>query len=234
MTELLDPASAPPETAPIPPTADGGFPPLAEPPVLEGGWAWLEPYVRPSFIKLNRYCMLPMLRAGLGAWMGTPIGGYILMLRVRGRKSGLAREIALSYYMAEGSVWVLAGFGRRTEWYRNLLVDPHVDVWLPGRRFAAIAEEIPDPVVRTRVMPEIVRATGLPGFMIGLNPWTAGDEAVMRALDWIPLIRITPDPGPIEAGADDPGGRAWIWRQGLVLGLSVLAWRVVRRLIRPR
>jgi len=224
MTDLADsPAGA---------ERDPAFPALADPPALSGGWAWIQPYVRPAFITLNRYVMLPLHRAGLGAWLATPVMGYMLMLRVRGRRTGLVRESPLSYLVAEGSVWVLAGFGRTTEWYRNLVVDPQVEVVLPGRSFAAVAEEVPDPAVRARIMPALVRATGLVGFTIGVNPWTAGDEAVLAVLDWIPLVRITPESGPIEAGPDDPGGKAWIWRQGLLLGLSVVAWRLARRVLR--
>ena len=126
--------------------------------------------------------MVPLHRAGLGAWVSTPIGGYMLLLRVRGRKSGAIRETPLSYAVLDGAVWVLAGFGPRTEWYRNLLADPHVEVWLPGGRHAGVATEELDPAVRARILPVLVRTMGAPAFMIGLNPWTAPDEAVIAAL----------------------------------------------------
>ncbi len=230
MDATIDPLPLLSDRAPAVPAApDGAFPPLGEPPVLPGGWAPLQPFVRPAFNRLNRYLMIPIHRAGLGAWVSTPTMGYMLLLRVRGRKSGLVREIPLGYFVAEGSAWVLAGFGRGTEWYRNLLADPHVEVVLPSRTDAALAEEVLDPEVRARIMPALVRAMGLVGLTIGVNPWTAGDEAVMRVLDWIPLIRISPVAGPIEAGPDDPGGRAWIWRQAMVLGASVGLVLAVRR-----
>ncbi len=92
--------------------------------------------------------MVPSLRLGLGPWIGTPIGGYILLLRVRGRKSGLWREAPLSYLVADGAVWIMAGFGARTEWYRNLVVDPGVEVWLPGRFLRCRAEEASDRATR--------------------------------------------------------------------------------------
>ena len=127
---------------------------------------------------------------------------------------------------------MLAGFGPKTEWYRNLLADPHVEVWMPGGRHAGTALEERDPAVRARILPRLVRATGAPAFMIGLNPWSAPDEAVIAALAWVPLIRFRPDDGPLEPGADDPGGHAWIWRQALVLGASWLAWRIAGKAIR--
>ena len=211
------------------------YPPLAEPPEPEGGWAWIQPFVRPAFIRLNRFVMIPLHRAGLGAWLATPVMGYMLLLGVRGRKSGLVREIPLSYLVAEGSAWVLAGFGRSTEWYRNLLADPAVELRLPGRRLACTAEEVLDPAVRARMIPRLVRATGLPGTMVVPSPWTTPDEEILDAVPWVPLIRIRARNGSaIEAGADDPGGLGWVWRQAAVIAATFVSWRLVRRLLRRR
>jgi deazaflavin-dependent oxidoreductase (nitroreductase family) len=211
-------------------TPTESFPPLAEPPVNEA-WQTADPYLHMVFKALNRYFMVPLHRAGLGAWVSMPIGGYMVLLRIRGRKSGVVRETPLNYLIAEGSVWVLAGFGPKTEWYRNLQADPHVEAWLPGRRVTGIAVEELDPRVRARILPALIRSTPLPGAMIGVNPLTAPDEAIIKALDWVPLLRITPDGEWLEPGADDPGGSAWIWRQALALVGSWVALRLAGRLI---
>ncbi|MCJ7709907.1 MAG: nitroreductase family deazaflavin-dependent oxidoreductase [Chloroflexi bacterium] len=211
--------------------APGAFPPLAEPPLDQGGWAIAEPWLRRGFKILNQRFMIPIHRAGLGAWLSTPIGGYMLLLRVRGRNSGVMRETPLGYFVAEGSAWVLAGFGPRTEWYRNLCADPNVEVWMPGGRHAGIAAEELDPAVRARILPPLLKSMSGPALMIGVNPWTATDEAIIETLAWVPLIRLQLDDGPLEPGPDDPGGRAWIWRQAVALGATCLAWRVIRRAI---
>ena len=143
------------------------------------------------------------------------------MLRVRGRKSGLIRDTPLSYLVAEGAAWVMAGFGDRTEWFRNLQVDPEVEVWLPGRVVRCRAVEAADPEVRARILPALTRAAGVPGAMIGFNPWSAPDERILETLAAIPLVRLSPVGSPIAPGPDDPGGFAWTWRQGLVAGLTV-------------
>lgn len=178
------------------------------------------------FMVLNRWMTIPILRAGLGAWFGTPIGGYVLLLRVRGRKSGLVREIPLTYFIAEGAPWVLAGWGAATQWYRNLLVNPDVEAVLPGRTLRCVAEDVRDPAIRGRVVPALVRAAGLPGYMGGVDP-RGPDEAILEAYAWVPLIRLRPVDGPIAGGPDDPGGTAWIWRQAIVLGVLAL-WIWVR------
>lgn len=170
--------------------------------------------------------MVPALRLGLGAWLGSPVGGYILLLRVRGRRSGRWRSTPLSYLVLDGSAWVLAGFGPKTQWYRNLLADPEVEVWLPGRWLRCRATEADD-ATRARVAPRVVRAAGLPGLLVGCNPWTASDARVLELLDGVPLVRLTPGSGPIAAGPDDPGGHAWLWRQAAVAVVSVvLACRI--------
>ena len=190
--------------------------------------------VNRSLKVLNRWFMVPAHHLGLGPWIGTPIGGYILLLRVRGRRSGVIRETPLSYLIQDGSAWVLAGFGTRTEWYRNLLVDPGVEIWLPGRVMRCRAEEVTDPAIRDPLLPRLVRAAGVPGLLVGCNPWTAPDSKIGEMLRGIPLIRFTPLGEPLVGGPDDPGGRAWLWRQGVVaIGILAIA-RLLAGLRRPR
>jgi deazaflavin-dependent oxidoreductase (nitroreductase family) len=161
----------------------------------------------------------------------------MVLLRVRGRKSGLVRETPLNYLVAEGSLWVLAGFGPRTEWYRNLAADPRVEAVLPGRTVTGTATEVRAPAVRRRIIPALARSTAGPSLAAGLDPWRKPDEAVLEALAWVPLIRIDPDDGWLDAGPDDPGGHAWIWRQALVLAATLALLRGLGRLVglgRPR
>ena len=215
----IEPLPAPPPAAPLP----------AAPPPLEGAMAVVVPAVSRALKSLNRWFMVPLLRLGLGEWLATPFGGYILLLRVRGRKSGLVRDTPISYCITEGSAWVMAGFGPRTEWFRNVQAEPVVDAWLPGRFLRCRAEEETDPAVRARIAPRLARSIGVPGAMVGCNPWTASDERILGLVDGIPLGRLTPLDGPLAPGPDDPGGRAWIWRQGLVAGLTAwLLWAGVR------
>ena len=116
-----------------------------------------------TFKALNSSMTIPLLRAGLGPWLGSPLGGWLLLLRVRGRKSGLMRDIPLSYLVDDGAAWVMAGFGPGTQWYRNLLADPDVEVILPGRTRRCVAEDVRDPDTRRRILPKLLRATGAGG-----------------------------------------------------------------------
>jgi deazaflavin-dependent oxidoreductase (nitroreductase family) len=181
---------------------------------------------------LNRWFMVPALRMGLGPWVGTPFGGYILLLHVRGRRSGVWRSVPLSYLVTDGAAWVMAGLGPRSQWYRNLVADPEVEVWLPGRVLRCRAVVTVDSETRNRILPAVARAAGAPGALIGCNPWTAPDGRILDLLTGIPLIRIEPIDGPIAAGPDDPGGHAWIWRQALAASLTAWLIGLGRRALR--
>jgi len=169
---------------------------------------WL-PVMHRGFLVVNRWLGVPIIRAGLAPAWGTPFGGYFVLLRTRGRTSGLMREAPLGYGLADGNVYVMAGFGRRTQWLRNIEADPNVEVVLPGRALAGRAEEVSDPAERLRGMRAAAIGCGLVGMAtLRLDPRHAADEALLRATAGIPLVRIRPS--GIAAGPWDPGGRGWV------------------------
>jgi deazaflavin-dependent oxidoreductase (nitroreductase family) len=190
------------------------------------------PVAARAFRILNRYLMTPMTRAGLGAWLSTPVGGAIVLLRIRGRKTGIVRETPLNYLIAEGSLWVIAGFGPRTEWYRNLVADPAVEAVLPGRVVTGTATEVRAPAVRRRIIPALLRSTAGPSLLAGLDPWRTPVDELLDSMAYVPLLRIDVDAGRLDPGQDDPGGQAWIWRQALVLAGSLAVLRLVAALAR--
>jgi deazaflavin-dependent oxidoreductase (nitroreductase family) len=215
------PAASPPPAAPAD-AATG----LAAPPTARDAGALA------IFKVLNRWFMVPVVRAGFAPWVSCPLGGYMVLVRVRGRKSGLVRETPLNYVIADGSAWVLAGFGPRTEWYRNMLADPEVEIVLPGRPpMAAVASDITSAPIRSKLIPAIIRSTIGPSLAAGLNPFATTDQAIADDMAWVPLVRLTPVDEFLEAGADDPGGRAWIWRQAIAAVATLAIARVLLRLV---
>ncbi len=202
---------------------------VTEPPRLSGAVKVLSDASHAAFGIANRWVMVPSHQAGLASWLGNPATGWQCLLTTTGRRSRLRRPAPLGYIIMDGAAWVMAGYGPRTAWYRNILSDPHVEFRLPGRApFAAVAEEVRDPVRRARIIPPLCRSMALPGSMIGCFPPTATDERILDRVSWVPLVRISPADGrPLEPGPDDPGGRGWMWRQaavaGLIIGLSLVA-----------
>lgn len=86
-----------------------------------------------------------LFHLGLG-WM---LGHRILLLTHQGRISGRARQTVLEvvrYDPERGEYTVAAGFGLRTDWYRNLQAHPAIEVqsgrdrFHPAQRFLTPAE----------------------------------------------------------------------------------------------
>jgi hypothetical protein len=77
-----------------------------------------------------------------------------------------------------------------------------------------------------------MRATGVPGYLTGSDPYRSSPERVLESTAWVPLIRLRPVGEPLVAGPDDPGGRGWTWRQPIVIALTFWLARRACRLVR--
>lgn len=185
----------------------------------------MENSLRRMFYYLNRYFMVPMFRLGFGAWMGTPFGGYIMVLKVIGRKSGKVRYAPVNYAIVHGNVYCLAGFGKISDWYRNLVANPNVEAMMPSGAIHGIAEQVNDPDERRRLIRQILINGGFAGFAYGFDPRTVANEKLIEATQDIPVIRIKPD--GIGNGASDPGG--WAWTIGIAANVVLIAWWLKRR-----
>jgi deazaflavin-dependent oxidoreductase (nitroreductase family) len=74
-----------------------------------------------------------LYRARLG-WL---LGGRFVQLTVRGRRTGLPRQVVLEVIggsPAAGHLLVASGWGPRAQWFRNVTVNPHVQVQVARRR----------------------------------------------------------------------------------------------------
>ncbi len=163
----------------------------------------------------------PLLRAGLGAVISNPATGYLLLLRTRGRSTGLVREVPLGYVVLDGAVYCCAGFGVRTAWYRNILADPRVEVVLPGRTFVGQASAVTDAAEWLRAYRALMASLGLVSRAALGKVAALDDETLLARHRTIPLVRITPT--AVVPSSLDPGGRSWI--------VAVVAWLVVLRIL---
>jgi deazaflavin-dependent oxidoreductase (nitroreductase family) len=162
--------------------------------------------------------VVPAFRLGLGPLVGNPISGYVMVVRTVGRRTGRTRYTPVTYSIAGGGVYCLAGYGRSTHWYRNALAAPEVCLLLPGRSVAGHAQEVVDAAERLAATRRIFRNAGLMGFTEGFDPFRADDETVRLKTAEMPVLRI--DVAGIAGGPFDPGGRAWLaWP---VIGLVAL------------
>lgn len=203
-------------------------PPLPYGPLLS---RFLRPVQR-AFLFVNRWFVRPALRSPLGRFVGNPVTAYLLLLRTRGRRTGLQREAPLGYLIRDGVVYCLAGYGVTTPWYLNLLDSPTVEVVLPGRTIRGVAEPVTDGAEWLRAYRALIGGFGLAGRLVGGDPRLLGDATLLTTHRSLPVIRIRSlEPsGPLLGGAWDPGGRGWLFAWGgLASAVSLVWWRLRQR-----
>lgn len=169
----------------------------------------MPPLMRRIFWLLNKFFMVPLFRLGLGPLFGNPFSGYIMVMKVIGRKSGQTRFAPVNYAIHNGDIYCVSGGRRSSDWYKNLLARPEVELILPGGAIFARVEEISDPETRRVVIRQILKNAGFAGFFEGYNPFTIPDDELTTKSADLPLLRF--HPLGLGNGASDQGGWAWAW-----------------------
>jgi deazaflavin-dependent oxidoreductase (nitroreductase family) len=92
-------------------------------------------------MKIGQYVHRMMYAIGLGPL----IGRIILLLTTTGRKTGKRRVTPLQYEEIDGAFYIGSARGKQSDWYRNILANPQVEVRVKNRRFRGLAEPLTDP-----------------------------------------------------------------------------------------
>ncbi len=94
---------------------------------------------------LNRlFYRFPILLFKIG--LGGIMGKRALLLNHIGRKSGLARQAVLEvvHYEEKSKSYIInAGFGPKSDWYKNLMASPETSIQIGRNKKNIIAKEIP-------------------------------------------------------------------------------------------
>lgn len=179
----------------------------------------LENFLRRAFKALNRF-MLFMWRLGLGNWFSYPnLGGQIMVIVHIGRKSGLVRQTPVNFAIVDGELYCTAGFGRVSDWYRNIRVQPKVEVWLPHGRWMGEVEDVTDDERYLHLMREVLIGSGFAARLAGINPKAMSDEELLAATKGYRLLHIRRTRA--ATGPGGPADLAWIWP---VATVSLLIW----------
>jgi deazaflavin-dependent oxidoreductase (nitroreductase family) len=165
--------------------------------------------MRHIFWFLNKFFIVPIFRVGLAPFFGNPISGYIMVLKAIGRKSGKIRYTPVNYTIYKGSVYCISAGGKTSDWYRNLLAKPDIEVIMPSGQIYGQVAEVTDQAERLYIIRQTLKNAGFAGFFEGYNPFTISDEALVEKSHDLPLLRIRPV--GLAGGASDPGGLAWLW-----------------------
>ena len=124
------------------------------------------------------HLMVLMWKIGLGKAINIwPAGfGRIMVIKHRGRKSGKEYLTPLNYAIVNGEIYCTAGFGAVSDWYRNILTNPRIELWLPHGRYTASAQDVSDTPNRLFLIRQVIIASGFAGPLFGINPKKLSDE----------------------------------------------------------
>lgn len=188
-----------------------------------GGLKVSEDSLRGIFKAFNRF-MLLLWRLGLGSWgNGTSFGGSVMIIKHIGRKTGLTRHTPVNYATVEGDIYCTSGFGKVSDWYLNIKVNPEVEVWLPDGRWTGIAEDVTDMEGNYQVFRQVLIASGFAGPLFGVNPKKLSDQDLLKLLESYRLICIKRSNA--LTGPGGPGDLAWMWPAATFFLLLVLLRR---------
>lgn len=179
------------------------------------------------FRYLNRF-MVFMWRLGLGPWLNAwpkVLGRYVVITHI-GRKSGQRRRTPVNYAEIDGDIYCVAGFGAKADWYRNMVANPQVEVWLPGGWWQGTAEEMIDADTRMNLMRQVLIGSGFAAFAAGIDPYKISDAELARATVEYRLMRIRR--AAACTGPGGPGDLAWCWPLAVLLMLPLLIFLLFR------
>lgn len=148
--------------------------------------------LRKIFRVMNRF-MVFMWKIGLGKMINMwPAGlGRIMVIKHRGRKSGKEFLTPVNYAMVDGEIYSTAGFGSVSDWYRNMLVYPQVDLWLPEGKRSFCAQEVSDAPNRLFLLRQVIIASGFAARLFGMDPKKLNDEQLNAISTEYRLIHFT-------------------------------------------
>jgi hypothetical protein len=125
--------------------------------------------------------------------------------------------------VANGDIYCTAGFGGISDWYRNIVADPQVEVWLPEGWWAGIAEEVLDDQLRLPLLRQVLIDSGFAARAAGLDPMAMSNSELEAATAKYRLIRIRR--AAARTGRGGPGDLAWVWPLATFILLPLVLFR---------
>lgn len=176
-------------------------------------------------LKYLNLSMVALWKLGLGGWLNIwpRVGGRIMVLAHTGRKSSRWRHNNLNYSIINGEIYCTAGFGPITDWYRNILNNPNVEVWLPDGWWNGIAEDVSYDANRMDILRQILIDSGFAAKAVGVEAKTIPDELLQAVTKDYRLVRIRRTAA--RTGTGGPGNLAWVWPLSTFFLLGALLCR---------
>ena len=166
--------------------------------------------LRTAFGYLNRF-MVALWRLGLGGWVNfwPAVGGRVMVLVNIGRRTGLERRTPLNYASIGGDIYCVSGFGRISDWYKSIVENPHVEIWLPDGWWAGVVTDVSDSESRLTVLRQVLIASGFASYLAGIWPRSISDADLAQATADYRVLRI--ERTQSLAAKSGPGDLSWAW-----------------------
>ncbi|MAS36593.1 MAG: hypothetical protein CL610_21490 [Anaerolineaceae bacterium] len=157
-----------------------------------------------------------LYRLGFG-WLMGRLG--LMVLTTWGRNSGLPRHTAIEYRVHGSKIYIVSAWGRRPNWYRNLIEQPVVRVRMGGRVCSGRAEVISDAGEALRVL--YLFRKRAPFIYDPILAYLSDHQSVnSRTLPNVShkftIVRISPSDNVVGPPTVQPDLR-WIWPLGALM-----------------
>ncbi len=150
--------------------------------------------LRKFFHAMNRFMVLGWKRGwGKRINFWPAVVGRIMVIKHRGRKSGKEYLTPVNYASVDGEIYCTAGFGSISDWYRNILANPRIELWLPQGKRSACAEDISDSPKRLFLLRQVIIASGFAGPLFGVNQKKLNEEQFDDATKEYRLVHFIMD-----------------------------------------
>ena len=179
--------------------------------------------------KVFNYFMVGLWRLGLGGWVNfSPrVGGQILVITHKGRHSRKQYRTPVNYAVVNDEIYCTAGFGSKADWYRNILANPQVELWMPDGWWVGTAEDASSHPQAKEILRQVLIASGFVSRLFDLDPRTMQPEELDELLKTYRIVRLRPSAA--RTGKDGPGDLAWVWPLTTFLLLFVVLFKQKRR-----
>ncbi len=117
--------------------------------------------LRNFFKYLNKFMVL-LWKLGMGTFLNiwTKGLGSFLVITHYGRKTGTKYLTPVNYSTVNGEIYCTSGFGAQSDWYKNLMCHPEIEVWLTEGWWRAQADDVSDHPDRLDIMREVLIGSG--------------------------------------------------------------------------
>ncbi|MGD2077158.1 MAG: nitroreductase/quinone reductase family protein [Chloroflexota bacterium] len=158
--------------------------------------------------------------------LGPILGRFSVLISHTGRKTGLTRRTLTELHIVDGQKYAPSGFGRRSQWYRNIEVDPRVTIQTADGAESVIASRVTDNDELLALldpddpMNKVMLKTYMASLEIEQTP-----EDILAKKDRIYILRFDPTDEPTPPPL--PADLVWLWPAALFALLT--AWLLTRK-----